>query len=217
MLIDIFKEHQGKILKTLMDDLNQSQRTELFMQMLYTSQQKQIFKDLVDVDVKSFWNLLSKERRLNCFELFDQAFKLDFFVSQKYLDVDQKYRLWDNMGQDARIKMWNSTRASSRFMEPEFAKDTPLKYRRSFMQKKILKQITVVQRVRLWDKLDEPSRASMVKLISKKPSEAIKFWSNLNYDKKCSMIHHLETADLIQIFQLMSIDDKTILNMMCSK
>ena len=31
MLIDIFKEHQGKILKTLMDDLNQSQRTELFM------------------------------------------------------------------------------------------------------------------------------------------------------------------------------------------
>ena len=46
---------------------------------------------------------------MGIFSLLPQVQQFEAIVTDKYLDEDQKRRLWDNMDKHNRIEIWNST------------------------------------------------------------------------------------------------------------
>ena len=71
-------------------------------------QRPKVIECLRPKDVKEFWPLLSKERRMEIFAKFTAPEKMKFIVSTEILHADLKIRLWDNIGKENRLEIWRS-------------------------------------------------------------------------------------------------------------
>lgn len=68
LFTNLIVQHESKFRIEILNSLSTAQLVELFMQVLYEGQFTDFFRILKSNDVRKFWKLLKKERRLNCYE-----------------------------------------------------------------------------------------------------------------------------------------------------
>ena len=142
MILDLLKKHQAECLDNLLTDMNSSQKAEILMQMLEQKQRGQLIELLDPRDVREFWGILSKERRMNCWDNFDDTLKFKTLIEDVYLNLDQKHRLWDNIGKDRRLAMWKLSKSPE--IGEALMSNVSRSYRAAQLQKDLLTQFTVV-------------------------------------------------------------------------
>ena len=91
-------KEQGTLLTQIINNMSSVQKIELLLQILRPEQRPKIIECLRPEDVRTFWPLLLKERRMEIFAAMEPSLKYKYLTAEEYLTPDLKVRLWDNIG-----------------------------------------------------------------------------------------------------------------------
>ena len=80
--------HQETVLKDILGDMTGAQNTEILMQILMEDQRAALISFLNRDDVRSFWEILEKQRRMDIWRNLGEDVKFNFMISNEYLEYD---------------------------------------------------------------------------------------------------------------------------------
>lgn len=183
------------------------------MQILTDKQRTQVIDCIRPVDVKEFWPLMTKERRMEIFGAFDMSKRIQFLLNDEMLSSDLKIRLWDNIGKSMRLAIWDKT-SDEIFVRNElreFISNNPekwadLKNQESLtdkLQHMLLSSITVSQQSRLWSNLEGDQKQDVLDHIMENESMSVEFWKSLNHEKRCELIDELKENQVVILFTML--------------